>query len=97
MFNGERFALAREGLHAAVQVIFKRIQRDTRHSDLRGLAFDRCRARSFAHWSMAYVGDAGNAAPFADIATASAFDPSNLDGDAIHDVLKANMADSALV
>ncbi|MGB7757747.1 MAG: BLUF domain-containing protein [Salinisphaera sp.] len=96
MFNDGCFAQVLEGPHDAIQATFERIQCDERHADVKVLAFDRRSTRGFAHWSMAYVGTATNADRFADIATASAFDPSVLDGDAIYDTLKANMADSAL-
>ncbi|MES1936428.1 BLUF domain-containing protein [Salinisphaera hydrothermalis] len=96
MFNGGCFAQVLEGPYGAIQATLERIQCDARHSGLRVLAFDRRSARGFAHWSMAYVGAAANVDRFADIAKTSAFDPSALDGEAIYDTLKANMADSAL-
>lgn len=97
MFNNSYFAQVLEGPHAAIQATFERIQCDGRHREVKVLAFYRCSERGFAHWSMAHVGDATGEDRFADIAAASAFDPAALRGDAIYDILKANLADESLL
>jgi len=46
-------------------------------------------ARSFPNWAMGFVGMSDdNAARFADVATASNFDPSRFSGDKLHSILR---------
>jgi hypothetical protein len=73
----------------AIEDTFERIQQDERHGDVSLLAFEPTSHRSFENWSMAFVGASlDDAARFADVARATAFDPSRMDGDRIHAILR---------
>jgi hypothetical protein len=55
LYNSGFFAQALEGPRGAIEVIFERIQRDTRHGDVTVLESDYEPQRNFSNWSMAYV------------------------------------------
>lgn len=56
MFNSGCFGQVLEGARVAVEEVFERIQQDERHGDISLLAFDQVLDRTFATWSMGYVG-----------------------------------------
>jgi hypothetical protein len=79
MFNKGCFGQVLEGPQDAVEATFERIQRDLRHSDVTLLAFEWIPERSFATWSMAYVGAGhGEAASYDAIGAGTGFDPSRM-------------------
>ncbi|MBC6718691.1 MAG: BLUF domain-containing protein [Aurantimonas coralicida] len=89
MFNSGCFAQILEGPMDALEETFERIQQDERHGDVSLLAFQPTTTRTFENWSMAFVGSSlDDAARFADVARATAFDPSRMDGDRIHQILR---------
>ncbi|MDX7952933.1 BLUF domain-containing protein [Lichenihabitans sp. Uapishka_5] len=84
MFNAGCFAQVLEGDRAVLESTFERIQQDPRHGDVSVLAFEPIAARSFGQWSMGFVGARpDHAAAFADVATASGFDPAVASGDEV--------------
>lgn len=89
MFNAGCFAQVLEGPLDVVEIAFERIQQDDRHSEVSLLAMEPIAERSFPNWAMGFVGlSDANAARFANVATASDFDPSRLSGDRLHPVLR---------
>ena len=89
MFNAGCFAQVLEGPLDVVEVAFERIQQDDRHSEVSLLAMEPIATRSFPNWAMGFVGLSDHdAARFADVATASDFDPSRFSGDKLHSILR---------
>ena len=89
MFNAGCFAQVLEGPLDVVEVAFERIQQDDRHSEVSLLAMEPIATRSFPNWAMGFVGlSDDDAARFADVATASDFDPSRFSGDKLHSILR---------
>ena len=88
MFNAGAFAQVLEGPQQGVESTFERIQCDPRHGDVTVLQCGLAESRSFANWSMAFVGqsDTGRAR-WEGIAATSGFDLSRLDGDAVFAML----------
>ncbi|MCJ2079648.1 BLUF domain-containing protein, partial [Methylobacterium sp. E-016] len=88
MFNAGAFAQVLEGPRRQVEETFERIQCDDRHGDVTVLQCGPTEKRSFANWSMAFVGQsAGGQAQFSRLAAESGFDLSRLDGDAVFAML----------
>ena len=94
MFNAGAFAQVLEGSQQGVESTFERIQCDPRHGDVTVLQCGPAESRSFANWSMAFVGqsDAGRAR-WDGIAATSGFDLSRLDGDAVFAMLHGLVLD----
>lgn len=94
MFNAGAFAQVLEGPQHGVESTFERIQCDPRHGDVTVLQCGPAESRSFANWSMAFVGqsDAGRAR-WEGIAATSGFDLSRLDGDAVFAMLHGLVLD----
>ncbi len=89
LFNTGCFGQVLEGTCGAVETTFERIQRDPRHGDVSLLAFAPAERRSFASWSMGFVGsDAGAAGRYRGIADESGFDPSTMSGDILFQTLE---------
>jgi len=89
MFNAGCFAQVLEGPLASVEDAFERIQQDERHGEVSLLALDPIADRTFPNWAMGFVGSSTeHADQYARIGAASGFDPSRLDGDEIHRILK---------
>lgn len=89
MFNAGCFAQVLEGPLDVVEAAFERIQQDERHGEVSLLALEPIAARSFPNWAMGFVGLSGtDAARFAGIGAASDFDPSRLDADRLHAILR---------
>ena len=90
LFNSGCFGQVLEGPQAAVESTFERIQQDERHGDVSLLAFTQVDARAFASWSMGYVGASERSRTrFADVAGRSGFDPADLDGERLFQILHA--------
>lgn len=88
MFNAGAFAQVLEGPRSEVEETFERIQCDDRHGDVTVLQCGPTEKRSFANWSMAFVGQsAGGQVQFSQLAAESGFDLSRLDGDAVFAML----------
>ncbi|MCJ2020601.1 BLUF domain-containing protein [Methylobacterium sp. E-065] len=88
MFNAGAFAQVLEGPRRGVEETFERIQCDDRHGDVTVLQCGPTEARSFANWSMAFVGQSAQGqAKFNQIASESGFDLSRMDGDAVFAML----------
>ena len=88
MFNQGAFAQVLEGPRRAVEATFERIQRDSRHGDVTVLQCGIIDAPCFPNWSMAFVGQSEAAlALWSDMAAASGFDLSRLQGDAVFSML----------
>ena len=88
MFNAGAFAQVLEGPRRQVEETFERIQCDDRHGEVTVLQCGPTEKRSFANWSMAFVGQsAGGQAQFSQLAAESGFDLSRLDGDAVFAML----------
>ncbi|MGU3406922.1 BLUF domain-containing protein [Methylobacterium brachiatum] len=88
MFNAGAFAQVLEGPRRGVEETFERIQCDDRHSDVTVLQCGPTESRSFANWSMAFVGQsAGGQEQFSRLAAESGFDLARLDGDAVFAML----------
>lgn len=94
MFNAGAFAQVLEGPQQGVESTFERIQCDPRHGDVTVLQCGPAESRSFANWSMAFVGhsDEGRAR-WDGIAATSGFDLSRLDGDAVFAMLHGLVLD----
>jgi len=89
MFNAGCFGQVLEGPRRAIETTFERIQRDPRHGEVSLLAFEPTPARSFANWSMAFVGTkAEDAERYGDIARDSGFDPSLMSADTLYSTLE---------
>jgi hypothetical protein len=55
-FNGEYFLQVMEGAHQAINSLYSRILRDSRHSDAQLLSYDDLvETRIFSDWDMGYV------------------------------------------
>lgn len=88
MFNAGAFAQVLEGPRRGVEETFERIQCDDRHGDVTVLQCGPTESRSFANWSMAFVGQsAGGQEQFSRLAAESGFDLARLDGDAVFSML----------
>jgi hypothetical protein len=88
MFNAGCFAQVLEGPRDAVEEVFERIQQDERHGDVSLLAFDPTPERSFANWSMGFVGaSAGDAELYGSLVGDTGFDPARMSGDALFETL----------
>ena len=88
MFNDGAFAQVLEGPQRAVEATFERIQRDPRHGDVTVLQAAVIDAPSFPNWSMAFVGQSSAGQAFwHDMAAASGFDLSRLQGDDVFSML----------
>jgi hypothetical protein len=88
MFNAGAFAQVLEGPRRGVEETFERIQCDDRHGDVTVLQCGPTEARSFANWSMAFVGQSAQGqAQFNRLASESGFDLSRMDGDAVFAML----------
>jgi hypothetical protein len=88
MFNAGAFAQVLEGPRRGVEETFERIQCDDRHGDVTVLQCGPTESRSFANWSMAFVGQsAGGQEQFSRLAAESGFDLARLDGDAVFAML----------
>jgi hypothetical protein len=89
LFNAGCFGQVLEGNRRAVEATFERIQCDPRHGDVSLLDFAPAAERVFTNWSMAFVGNrADDAERYADLASASGFDPSRMTGDRLFEVLQ---------
>ncbi len=89
LFNAGCFAQVLEGPLDKVEAAFERIQQDDRHGDVSLLGIDPVDQRSFPNWAMGFVGISdADAARFAGIGSDSGFDPSRLDGEQIHMLLR---------
>ena len=94
MFNAGAFAQVLEGPQQGVESTFERIQCDPRHGDVTVLQCGSVESRSFANWSMAFVGQsAPGRARWEGIAATSGFDLSRLDGDAVFAMLHGLVLD----
>jgi hypothetical protein len=88
MFNAGCFAQVLEGPAAAVEDTFERIQTDERHGDVSLLAFEPAPSRAFQGWSMGFVGASPeDASRFEQIGRESGYDPSQMTGEALFEVL----------
>ena len=88
MFNDGAFAQVLEGPRRGVEDTFERIQRDPRHGDVTVLQCGPAESRGFANWSMAFVGQSAKGqARFSNLAAASGFDLSRLNGDSVFAML----------
>lgn len=95
MFNKNCFAQVLEGPHDQLQETFERIQCDPRHSNVIILNFETMQARHFTQWSMAYVSqEAADSEQFAKIQKDSGFDPNQLTGERIYDLLHVQFTGS---
>jgi hypothetical protein len=89
MFNAGCFAQVLEGPLEPVEAAFERIQQDERHGEVSLLSLEPVEARSFPNWAMGFVGLSDeNAIRFAGVGAASGFDPSRMDGNALHRTLR---------
>jgi hypothetical protein len=87
MFNAGYFAQVLEGPQEAVEATFERIQQDQRHGDVSLMSFEPAE-RTFADWSMAFVGKSQDALQrYGGIAKSSGFDPSSMSGDRVCEIL----------
>lgn len=88
MFNDGAFAQVLEGPQKGVEDTFERIQRDLRHGDVTVLECRPVTERSFAEWSMAFVGrSTAGRAEWSRLAIESGFDLRRLDGDQVFAML----------
>lgn len=88
MFNAGAFAQVLEGPKDGVEATFERIQCDPRHGDVTVLQCGVVESRTFANWSMAFVGQSrAGRARWEGLAAASGFDLTRLDGDAVFAML----------
>ncbi len=55
LFSGRHFAQVIEGAEPALQALFQKIQRDTRHSGVHVLLDQQAAQRRYADWSMGFV------------------------------------------
>ena len=92
LFNQNRFAQVLEGPQEAIQDLFTRIQLDERHSEVHLLAFEEVTERTFASWSMAFVGEDSEAARrFSEIGGDADFLVERLDGELIFDLMRLHL------
>ena len=87
IFNDGVFGQVLEGPRDAVEETFERIQLDDRHHDVTLLNISPIAARSFADWSMGFVGSGGVQEVYEGTTSITDFDISLLTGDEIYDVL----------
>jgi hypothetical protein len=89
LFNAGVFAQVLEGSLEAIEATFERIQQDERHGDVSLLALEPITHRSFTNWAMGFVGKSSkNAQRFAYVGLASGFDPGQLGGQKVHQILR---------
>jgi blue light- and temperature-responsive anti-repressor len=89
MFNNGCFAQVLEGPRSGITDTFERIQRDARHGQVTVLEYGPVPTRSFAAWSMAFVGERSeDRAIFGAMAALSGFDPTQMDGESIFRTLQ---------
>jgi hypothetical protein len=89
LFNAGCFAQVLEGPLGAIEATFERIQQDERHGEVSLLSLESQDERSFPNWAMGFIGmSAEHAERFAEIGTASQFDPSRLSGSELHMLLR---------
>lgn len=81
MFSNGHFAQVLEGPQASVEATFERIQQDNRHGNVTVLQVRAIEKRSFANWSMAYLGSESGNEDIDRIAVESGFRPTSLTGD----------------
>lgn len=94
MFNAGAFAQVLEGPQQGVESTFERIQCDPRHGDVTVLQCGPAESRSFANWSMAFVGQsASGQVQWNALAASSGFDLSRIDGDAVFTMLHGLVLD----
>ena len=89
IFNDGVFGQVLEGPRAAVEETFERIQLDDRHFDVTLLDISAITARSFADWSMGFVGSGGLQEVYTGVTSIADFDISLLSGEEIYGVLHA--------
>ena len=89
IFNDGVFGQVLEGPREAVEETFERIQLDDRHHDVTLLDVSPIVARSFADWSMGFVGSGGVQDVYGGITSVADFDISLLSGEEIYGVLHA--------
>jgi hypothetical protein len=90
IFNAGVFGQVLEGPIAAVEETFERIQLDERHDHITVLDLCRVPERSFANWSMGFVGkDRMCAELFGNVGRATDFDITRLSGQQIFEALHA--------
>lgn len=90
LLQGGWFVQVLEGPREAVEAIFGTIGRDTRHGEITRLSMEPIAERSFAGWTMGFVGpSAENARRFAEIGIAGGFDPARLGATKVHAILAA--------
>lgn len=56
LYSGGYFCQVIEGSKNDIETLFKRIQRDSRHTDVTVLTSDSVAKRSFSNWGMAFAG-----------------------------------------
>lgn len=92
VFNKSVFGQVLEGPSEAVEETFDRIQTDERHFDVTVLETTPLTQRTFAEWSMGFVGaDAACKSVLGDVGSTTAFDLAALDADIVFATL-ANLA-----
>jgi Sensors of blue-light using FAD len=90
IFNAGMFAQVLEGDRQNVELIFERIQRDTRHGDVQVLAFEEAPNRGFPSWSMAFVGRSREGEIlFGHIGEATGFEVKRMEGERIFEIMRA--------
>ncbi|WP_299646722.1 BLUF domain-containing protein [uncultured Jannaschia sp.] len=87
IFNDGVFGQVLEGPKDAVEETFERIQLDERHHDVTLLDITPIDERSFADWSMGFVGSHSLRATYEVQTKVTDFDISRLDGDEIFKML----------
>ena len=89
MFDAGCFGQILEGDRMQLESTLERIQRDERHGDISVLAFEPITARTFAGWSMGFVGARPtHAAMFERLTATRGFDPSCVTRDSLLGALK---------
>jgi hypothetical protein len=89
LFNAGCFAQVLEGPLEAIETAFERIQQDERHGEVSLLSLDPQDERSFPNWAMGFIGlSAADADRFAEVGASSGFDPSRLNGNELHTLLR---------
>ena len=88
IFNNGIFAQVLEGARADLETTFERIQRDERHGDVQVLSFGEVQSRSFASWSMAFVGRSRQGQQlFAHIGEETGFEAKRMEGERIFGIM----------
>jgi hypothetical protein len=94
IFNSGVFAQTLEGPRQNIEVVFERIQRDRRHSDVQVLAFEETSERRFPNWSMAFVGRSVEGQNlFSGIGEATGFDSKRMEGERVLEIIRSIAAD----